>query len=525
LSFWSKRLAFFSVIICITLPAFFAAGCGEKTDTTAEGDRNTLVVGDMWDFRSVDPAVEGIMIKEKAMLTECLIEANPDFSLEPGLAASWEMLDDTTWEVRLREGIKFHDGGELTAEAVKWSMDRTMELAPSVAAITKIKSIEAVDDATLLFKTEQPYVAFPASLAYPSLCIVSPSSPVDEQNNIVNPVGTGPFKFEKWDMATGTLYAVKNDSYWNGAPKLDRLVLRGIPDPASRTMALEKGEVDIAWDIPYGDVSRLQNTPGLKVEVYSKPGGYAIQFGKLEGTPFSDLKVRQAVSHAIDRTVVSENTLHGCAAPAAGPLSPDIFWSNQSLPVTAYDPEKARALLAEAGWQDSNGDGVLEKDGVPFSLTAYTWPERPALPMLAEAVQAMLKEVGIKVEVRVMDWSAISDQMTDKDIQIGLLGGLMIPDPDIALGSRYHSQGSSNIGGYSNPEMDSLLEEGLIVSDEKQRRQIYNRVQGLVLADLPQIPVAYYKMPVVTRDYVKGYVYNPVAHDIKLNPEIYLDGK
>lgn len=525
MSFWTKRFMFLSIILCSILLAIFATGCGQKTDQTKEGAQNTLVVGDMWDFRSVDPTVEGIMIKEKAMITECLIEANPDFSLRPGLAASWEMVNDTTWRVHLREGVRFHDGSELTADAVKWSMERTMQLIPSVATITKIKSIEVADNATLLFKTEEPYVAFPASLEYPDLGIVSPSSPVDENDNIINPVGTGPFKFDKWDVATGTLYTVRNDSYWNAVPKLNGIVIRGIPDPASRTMALEKGEVDIAWDIPYGDVSRLQNTAELKVDVYAKPGGYAIQFSKLEGTPFSDLKVRQAISHAIDRKVVSEKTLHGCAAPAGGPLSPDISWSNQSLTVTAYDPDKARILLAEAGWQDSDGDGILEKDGVKFSLTAYTWPQRPALPMLAEAVQVMLKDVGIQVEVRVMDWSAISDQMTDKDIKIGLLSGLMIPEPDNALGRAYHSKGSSNTWGYSNTEMDSLLEEGLRIADENRRRQIYDRVQELALADLPQIPVAYYKMPVVTRDYVKGYVYNPIAHDIKLNPEIYLEGK
>jgi peptide/nickel transport system substrate-binding protein len=517
-----RALSFF---LCTALLVFLTAGCGQNAEKSGEKAKNTLVVGDMWDFRSVDPAVEGIMIKEKAMLTECLIEANPDFTLKPGLASSWERVDDTTWKVHLREGVKFHDGSDLTADAVKWTIERTLKQDPSVNAVTKIKSIKVEDKTTLLFETEEPYVVFPASLEYPSLGIVSPSSKVDDNGNIINPVGTGPFKFEKWDEATGTLYTVRNDLYWGTAPKLDGVVIRGIPDPASRTMALEKGEVDIAWDVPYGDVGRLQTTAGLKVNVYAKPGGYAIQFGKLDGTPYNDIKVRQAISHAVDRAVISEKTLHGCAAPAAGPLAPDISWCNQSLTKHSYDPDKARALLAEAGWQDSDSDGILEKDGVKFSVTAYTWPQRPALPMLAEAVQSMLKNVGINAEVRVMDWSAISEKMTDKDIKIGLLGGMMIPDPDNALGRTYHSKGSSNTWGYANTEMDSLLEEGLKTDDQNKRRQIYDRVQELALAELPQIPVAYYKMPVVTRDYVKGYVYNPVAHDIKLNPEIFLEGK
>jgi len=521
--------------ICLVLLSSIMLGCVEQgtqkpatTSLTPERipavkeAKKTLVVGEMWVIRSVDPAKDGTTAKEKAIIIETLVEANPDFTLRPGLAESWEQINDTKWKFYLRKGVKFHDGTEFTADTVRWSIERALKMNPPVKTVTLIKSIEAVDKNTLLFTTEKPYAAFPASLEYPNLGIVSSTSETDDKGIIVKPIGTGPFKFERLDVASGTLYLMRNDDYWGIKPKLEKVIIKGIPDPASRAMSVEKGEVDFTCDVPYGDIKRLQKSQGLKVEVHPTARVYQMQFGNLSGTPYSDVRVRKAISYAIDRAVISERTLHGCAASAIGPVMPTIAWSNKNLKGYSYDQKKAKELLAEAGWKDVDGDGILEKDGEKFSITLYTYPTRPGLQPMAEAIQAMLKDLGIKAEVRVMDSSAIKDYMTDRDIYLVGNAVAMVPDPDFYLRKTYHSKGDSNKWGYSNPEMDSLLEEGLKTFDTDKRQEIYDRVQEIALDEVPLIHVAYYKATVVMRDYVKGFVFNPIAHDYMLNPEMYI---
>ena len=518
--------------ICLILFSSIILGCMEEDiegsvvtpapSETTPAEKQTLIVGEMWDIRTVDPVKSGEMVKEKAMIVDTLVEADPDFTLRPGLSESWEQVSDLQWKFYLKKDVKFHDGTEFTADVVKWSIERAMEMNPPVKTVTQIKSIEIVDNHTLLFTTEEPYAAFPASLEYPSLGIISPTSKTDDKGIVTKPIGTGPFKFERFDVASGTLYLLRNDDYWGIKPGLEKVVIKGIPDPTSRAMSVEKGEVGFTCDVPYGDIERLKATSGLKVEAYPTARVYQIQFGNLTGTPYSDVRVRKAISYAIDREVISDRTLHGCAAPAIGPVMPTISWSNQELEGYPYDLENAKQLLAEAGWEDTDGNGIVDKNGEEFGITLYTYPQRPGLQPMAEAIQSMLKDVGIKVEVRVMDWSAIGEHMTDRDLKLSGTAVAMVPDPDYYLRKTYHSNGDSNIWGYNNPEMDSLLEEGLSTFHAGKRQETYDRVQEIALDEVPIIHVAYYKVAVVMHDNVKGFVFNPIAHDYMLNPEMYI---
>ncbi|WP_456329176.1 ABC transporter substrate-binding protein [Archaeoglobus sp.] len=394
------------------------------------------------------------------MIVECLVEANPDFTLKPGLAESWERINNTHWRFHLRKGVKFHDGSEMKAEDVKWSIERALK-DPTIKSLTKIKSAILVDDYTIDFITEEPYAAFPATLEYSKLAIVSPNSKMYENGVIIKPIGTGPFKFVKWDTATETLYLERFDEYWKTKPKLEELIIKAIPDPASRAVAVEKGEVDFTCDVPYGDVDRLSKEKGLKVEVHSTARVYQLTFGSLKDTPYEDVRVRKAISYAIDRKAIAEKALHGCAEPAYGVILPTLWWANKNIVGYEYDPEKARELLKEARWVDSDGDGIVEKDGKEFSVTLYTYPQRPGLKPMAEAIQAYLNDIGIKVEVRVMDWSAIKKYMGKEDMKLSAYHLAMVPDPDYYLRKTYHSNGLYNSWGYSNSEMNKLLEDGL----------------------------------------------------------------
>uniref|UniRef100_A0A7J3TGU8 ABC transporter substrate-binding protein n=1 Tax=Geoglobus ahangari TaxID=113653 RepID=A0A7J3TGU8_9EURY len=519
-----KRKIGIGIAVCLVLLSSMILMYVERKTASASEIKQNLVVGEMWPIRTVDPVRSGTLVKEKAMIVETLVEANPDFTLKPGLAESWEQINDTQWKFYLRKGVKFHDGTEFTADAVKWSIENALNKSPPLKALTLIKSIEVLDKHTLLFTTENPYAAFPASLVHSSLGIVSPTSEIDDKGNIIKPIGTGPFKLERFDIATGTLYLIRNDDYWSGKPRLERIIIKAIPDPASRAISVEKGEVDFTCDVPYGEIERLKRL-GLKVELHATARVYQLTFGNLSDTPYSDVRVRKAISYAIDREAISERTLHGSAEPAVGPIMPTLWWANRNLTEYSYNPERAKELLAEAGWRDVDGDGILEKDGEEFSVTLYTYPERPALQPMAEAIQAMLKDVGIKVEVRVMEYSAIEKHMTDRDMKLASYSVAMVPDPDYYFRKMFHSKGDYNKWGYSNSEMDSLLEHGLMTFDADKRKEVYDRVQEIALDEVPVIYVAYYKVPVVMHDYVKGFVFNPVAHDYMLNLEIYIEGQ
>lgn len=507
------RLKLFVLILVLTA---LLIGCAQQKQA-----ENSLVVGEMWNLRGVDPLKRGTLVKEKAMIVECLVEANPDFTLKPGLAESWEQISDTHWRFHLRKNVKFHDGSEMKAKDVKWSIERALK-DPTIKSLTKIKSVKVVDDYTIDFITEEPYAAFPATLEYSKLAIVSPNSKMDKSGVIVEPIGTGPFKFVKWDTATDTLYLERFDDYWGTKPKLDELTIKAIPDPASRAVAVEKGEVDFTCDVPYGDVDRLSKEEGLKVEVHPTARVYQLTFGSLKGTPYEDVRVRKAISYAIDRNAIAEKALHGCAEPANGIILPTLWWANKNIAGYEYNPEKAKELLKEAGWVDSDGDGIVEKDGKEFSVTLYTYPQRPGLKPMAEVIQAYLRDIGIKTEVRVMDWSAIKKYMGKEDMKLSAYHLAMVPDPDYYLRKTYHTNGSYNTWGYSNSEMDELLEKGLKTFDINERKEIYGKVQQIAIDDVPLIHIAFYKVVVVYKDCVKGFEFNPVAHDYMLNPEIYV---
>ncbi|GBE55559.1 MAG TPA: ABC transporter substrate-binding protein [Euryarchaeota archaeon] len=510
---------------------FLTAGCtshSEVKNTKAVSNVNletqVLKVGELWGLKTLDPAKSGTLIKEKAMVVENLIEVEPDFTLKPGLATSWKRLDNTTWKIQLRKGVLFQDESPMTSKEVVWSLQRALKLNPSTASLTNIKEVKEDGTYSLLITTNGPDAALPAALAYSKLAIVSPNSNMTKGGTIIEPIGTGPFMYKAFDSTTGQLTVVKNKNYWGKKPRLDKIIIRSITDPSTRAIAIEKGEVDFTCGVPYGDVKLLQNTKGINVEIDPTARIYWLAFGSLKGTPYHDKRVRQAISYAINRKGIAEYALNGVATPAKGFFLPTMPWANKSIEGYSYDPEKAGNLLEEAGWK-LNSQGIREKNGKIFSATLYTYPQRPGMKPMAEAIQSELKAVGLKVDVRVMDPSAIEEAEGPGDMKVASNAMAMLPDPDYFLRKTFGSRGAFNKWGYSNPEVDSLLAEGLSTFDKEKRQKIYDRVQEIAMDDIPVIPVAYYNTVVVMRDYVKGFVFNPTAHDYMLNPGMYIQGK
>ncbi len=509
------------LLLVVILCGLILAGCGKQEpgttagNQTAENADRVLVIGDRDHIRTLD---NGFLLVEKAHIAETLLRMGEDYRLEPLLAAGWKQVDANTWEFTLRDGVKFHDGAALTAADVAWALERVLGNNPRAKELTNIASLKAADERTLQVVTAKPNLLLPEALAGADFCILSPAS-YNDKGEFVRPIGTGAFKFASWEQASGQVTVEKNPDYWGPAAGLDKMVFRPIPDANTRALALEKGEIDFTFDLPYGEIERLQKVPGVKVELYPEPRIYRLEMN-MSRAPFGDLKVREALNYAIDRAGIVKSVLHGCGEATIGPFMHDTPWCNEAVEnMYRYDPEKARSLLGEAGWVDKDGDGIREKNGKPFSITIMTWASRPGMPPMAEALQAQFKEVGIKAQVQILEYGAIYDRVKQGDWDM-VLASFQTSDPQKYLAGVYGSKGSQNVAKYKNKQVDSLIDKAAATADPDERYGIYREIQTIVTKDTPVVNIACYRMAVGMRDYVKGFKFNPNAHDLHTNPEM-----
>jgi peptide/nickel transport system substrate-binding protein len=261
----------------------------------------------------------------------------------------------------------------------------------------------------------------------------------------------------------------------------------------------------------------------LNVTIANAARVYQISFGSLTDTPFSDVRVRRALSLAINREDIVRYVLFGMGKPAAGPYEENMIFANKDLKALAFDPEKAKTLLTEAGWVDADKSGVRKKDGRPLALTLYTHFQRPGQKPMAMAIAQQWMAVGVKADVRVMNWFAIDMEMKPGDARLGANATAMIPDPDYYLRRLYARTSPDNQWGYVNREVENLLSAGIQEKDPSRRLDIYKKVQTLVYEDQPLIHVSYYGVNIITSPKVKGFVFNPVCHDYMLNTQMTLE--
>jgi peptide/nickel transport system substrate-binding protein len=486
----------------------------------------TLVVGDLFDITasSLDPAQEGSgLLADKAQIIETLVGVNADMSLKPKLAESWSMIDDRTWEFKLRDNVYFHDGSKMTADSVKFSIERANSLNSRVPSLLKLDSIEVVDPLTIRIHTKEPNYILPADLHYAApLGIISPKS-VNDKGEIDKPIGTGPFSFESYDEKTHVMTVTKNDKWWGGDVLLDKIVIKPITDPNTRALSIENGEVDFTVDVPYSEIERLNGTSGISVDKFENSRLTYMNIN-LKKEPFDDVRVRKAIAYGMDRQSIVKYVLFGVGTPAVGIFRPDFYWTDKDLKAYDYNVEKAKSLLEEAGWKDSNGDGIVDKNGKNFEMSLITSPNRPSLPLMAEAIAGQLKEVGIKANVEILESGVVSDRQKkgEWDVTMSAVSVAMVPDASYILESFFTSGGTSN-KGYKNSEVDQLLEDAAGSKDEEERISMYKEVQSIIQEEVPIIPLTYYQMVVAKKDYVKGYVFDYTSHDYTLTPETYIE--
>lgn len=495
-----------------------AFGLAAASHSAAPAGQPALRVAEIWEITTLDPTQDGTLMKEKAMVTETLVAGRPDFTLAPGLALSWRRESDTVWVFALRPGVRFHDGSPLTAEAAVASLTSALRRSGAVRSYTKIAALAARDDQTLEITTSEPFPALPAALVYASTAIVSPASPRTPDGAIERPIATGPFKVADWQPAAQSFKVERFDGYWGRKPSIPAIIFRGIPDPTTRSLELQKGSVDFTAEVPYGDLDMLAGK-GFTVSRNVTARNYVMNFGSLKDTPFADIRVRKALSLAIDREAIAQYVLFGMGRAGIAPFPDSMDFADAEIAVPKTDLAAARALLAEAGYKPGPA-GVMTKDGRPLGFTLYTYPQRPGLVPIAGALQSQFRKLGVPVEIKVTTFSAIEKEMKPGDARLAALATAMYPHPDFYLRQAYHSKGALNSWGYANPKVDAALARAITTRDEVERRAAYDLVQRIAADEEPCLTIAHYGVNVVMRAGIADYSFNPIAHDYMLDPHM-----
>ncbi|MEM7737729.1 MAG: ABC transporter substrate-binding protein [Deinococcota bacterium] len=341
-----------------------------------------------------------------ANIYDTLVYVSPDYSVEPMLATSWEFIEPNTYRFFLREDVVFHDGSAFTAEDVKYSIDRVVAARPSGGL--GADSVVIVDDYTLDITPESPNRRLLQQLTHPSWSILASGA-----DPVTNPIGTGPFKYVEY-APEEYITVTRNDAYWGEAAQLEGITFRFIPDPNTRILALQAGEVDVAYDLPREQTEDVTGSNGLSVTT-SQVGAYAALYVNVSGNEGyelgSDPAVRAAVARAIDKSLIVDDVWLGNATVNSSMIPERILGEFSSVVQgQAYDPEAAEQILGDAGWVDSNGDGTRDKNGRELNLTMVVGFPNPDIhrPM-PEIVQALLADIGINMTIDITPDTASYD--------------------------------------------------------------------------------------------------------------------
>jgi peptide/nickel transport system substrate-binding protein len=482
----------------------------EKVVTpTALPGRDVIIVGLASAPETLDPADHRSRQSETVIrnMFDGLVTRDTTSGVHLELAEELNWLDEKTLEVKLRQGVKFHDGVEMTADDVVFTFERIIgenmieypepHTSPRKGLIAPLESIEKTGDYTVVMHFSAVWPVAMQMLVHQQIVPKHYLEQVGTKGFVEHPIGTGPFKFVS---AQGLEEVVMErfDDYYGGAPDLapvgpacvKQVVFRVIPEASTRVAALLAGEIDICQAVPSELLDTLAKTPGLQVKTAPSTNPKWMEMNVTKA-PFDDVRVRQAMNYAVDKDLLIEAIYGGRAVALPGPLSPYNNFVNKSLKPYAYDTEKALALLAEAGWTDSNGDGTLDKDGQPFALTIDTTEE---FRVLTEALAAQLRAIGINASVRFWEYNVVKPMLIARERMAYLDDwGDSAFDPVGHFEAKWHgyvegsTYGRGNFSGYDNPRVNELIKLGEITGDPAERQKIYDEAQQLVYDEAPAV--------------------------------------
>ncbi len=517
-----KFLTTFVLIVLLVFGLILNSGCKKKVEVV------TLTFAKAGDVVKLDPAdvTDGESITVMNNIFEGLIRYKPGTTeLEPWLAEKWDVSPDgKVFTFYLRKGVKFHDGTDFNADAVVFSFERQRDPNHPFHkygeweywswCFNEIEKVEKVDDYTIKITLSEEFAPFLTTIAMFTVYIVSPKNHEKwgaEASS--HPVGTGPFKFVEW-VKDDHITLEKFENYWGPKPKIDKLIFKVIPDASVRLLELQKGTID-GMEFPNPD--DLEKIKGDKnLTLLTQPGlniGY-LAFNLGQDTPgydpkLSDVRVRKAIYHAINRQDIIEHLYKGTAVVAKNPLPPTLWGYNDEIVDYEYNPDKAKELLKEAGYPNGFETNLW---AMPVARPYMFDPQK-----IAEAIQSDLAKVGIKAKIVTYDWGTYLDKTEGGEHAMCLLGWTMdYPDPDnilyVLLDPDAATVGSAgNVAFYRNDKVHELNMLARKTYDIKEREKYYKEIQRIVHEDIPWVPLAHAQQMVVFRSNVKGFVLYPTG--------------
>lgn len=469
----------------------------------------TLTIGVRGGPDSIDPHFTATGSHAEALkhVFDTLVWSGDGLELQPRLAESWRAVNDTTWEFKLRKGVKFHDGSDFTAQDVKFSIERIPTVSgpnPTTIYVRRVKDMRIIDTHTLLIITDGPAPTLPNDFI--RLFIVSSKAAAgltkDNANEAFNSgkaaIGTGPYKFVSW-QPKGDLVLDRFPGYWGPKEPWSRHVRKEIANDAARVAQLKAGQLDLITRVPATDVAALKRDPKVNVQTIDTVYVFNVEMdmrdkalnttakdgSPLAKNPFLDLRVRQAIDLAIDRKGLADVAMEGLGKPASQMVTPSIFGFNKVLPERKYDPAAAKKLLAEAGYPN----------GFKTQL-AFTKDRLPGDTQVGTSIAQMLAAIGIEATPNAQPAAVFFPARTRGEFSMSMSGwGTLTGESHYTLSSLAHSNdkdkkmGAFNVLNYNNPEMDKLLQDAAVEMDVAKRRKFLESANALVDKDKQRLPI------------------------------------
>lgn len=509
-----RRIFLTSTSVGLALLAL--AGCGGSggssggSGSSGSGDGQTLRLAQTAEPTKIDPAQveDGPTIELLMNIFEGLVQWTTDNELAPALAEKWEISPDgRTYTFTIRQGVKFHNGRELTAEDMLYSFTRALDpkTGSTVAMVylgdiegardfvegkaQSVKGLAAPDPRTFKITIDKPKAYFLSKLIYPTGYAVCKEA-IEATGGVVTTesmVGTGPFVMKEYGQSSTRILLEANPSYWEGAPKLARIERRIIKDNGARHDKFEAGELDIT-DLSMATYRADKDNPDLasKIKQFERPAVFYVALNQKAYQPFADVRVRQAFAHAIDRKRVIDTALEGVPRPAEGFVPFGVPGYDPNFKGLQYDPAKAKQLLAAAGFP--NGQGLPP---LTLSFRANVDDIERAATVIGEQLH---ENLGIEVQLDAVEWGAFLERRNKGTMPLYFLRWMAdYLDPQNFLSTMLHSKAPENTLGYSNPEFDRLCDQADVMQDPEKRLATYRQAEAIGVKDAPWVPIYFQK--------------------------------